>query len=65
MKPGFAASMTRLWSIAARHLGWRPDEFWAATPAELWDAFADTDGTMGHGIDRAEFQEMMERDHDR
>ena len=35
MSSSFAASATRLAAIAAQALGWRPAEFWAATPAEL------------------------------
>ena len=31
----FAAAATRLAGLAALALGWRPDEFWRATPAEL------------------------------
>jgi Phage tail assembly chaperone protein, TAC len=31
----FAASAQRLAGIAGAMLGWRPDEFWRATPAEL------------------------------
>lgn len=27
--------------LAARLLGWRPDEFWAATPAELAAMFSE------------------------
>jgi len=25
-------------AFATVHLGWRPSEFWAATPAEFWAA---------------------------
>jgi len=32
---GFADSAARLAGFAGAALGWRPDEFWAATPAEL------------------------------
>lgn len=32
---GFAAGAGRLAGLAGALLGWRPDEFWAATPAEL------------------------------
>lgn len=35
MSSSFTASATRLAAIAAQVLGWRPAEFWAATPAEL------------------------------
>ena len=31
----FGASANRLAGLAARLLGWRPGEFWEATPAEL------------------------------
>jgi len=31
----------RLCGLAARVLGWRPAEFWAATPAELAAIFQD------------------------
>ena len=31
----FAQSATRLAGLTAVHLGWFPDTFWAATPAEL------------------------------
>jgi uncharacterized phage protein (TIGR02216 family) len=31
----FAASATRLAGLAGAILGWRPEEFWRATPAEL------------------------------
>ena len=29
--------------LAARLLGWRPDEYWRATPAELASAFQEQD----------------------
>jgi uncharacterized phage protein (TIGR02216 family) len=31
----FGEAAARLCSFASRLLGWRPDEFWDATPAEL------------------------------
>ena len=31
----FSESARRLAGIAGAVLGWRPDEFWAATPSEL------------------------------
>ena len=33
--PSFAAAARRLAGFSAVVLGWRPDEFWRATPAEL------------------------------
>lgn len=35
MSGSFADVAARLAGLAARALGWRPGEFWAATPAEL------------------------------
>ena len=37
----FGAGASRLAGLAARVLGWRPEEFWTATPAELAAVFAD------------------------
>lgn len=31
----FADGALRNWSVAAALLGWRPNDFWSATPAEL------------------------------
>ena len=33
--PHFTTNATRLAGLAAAIAGWRPDEFWRATPAEL------------------------------
>ena len=33
--PLFSAAAARLAGLAGALLGWRPDEFWRATPAEL------------------------------
>lgn len=35
MSDDFAAAARRLAGVAGVALGWRPAEFWAATPAEL------------------------------
>ena len=37
----FGQRAVALSGFAARLLGWRPDEFWRATPAELANAIAD------------------------
>jgi hypothetical protein len=37
----FGENATRLCGLAARVLGWRPAEFWAATPAELAAIFSE------------------------
>lgn len=35
MKSGFGDAAARLCSAASLLLGWRPEEFWRSTPAEL------------------------------
>lgn len=45
----FAASATRLAGLAGALLGWRPDEFWRATPAELAAVLAALAGRAGEG----------------
>ncbi|MBD3730713.1 MAG: phage tail assembly chaperone [Sphingomonadales bacterium] len=59
----FAPAAARLAGLAARHLGWRPDEFWAATPAELALSLADPT-TPSAPPSRQELARMMERDPD-
>ena len=49
-----------LYAIAARLLGWKPAEFWAATPAELAAALS-TPGAPA-SLDRHTFNKMMELD---
>lgn len=59
----FSESALRLYPLAARALGWRPAEFWAATPAELAAALAPPDAEAPLG--RAEFDRMMEQENGR
>lgn len=59
----FAESAIRLAALAAQALGWRPGEFWGATPAEL----ALSLGAPEPGDappSRAEILSMIERDCD-
>lgn len=57
------AEVTRIaWPIAARVLGWTPDAFWAATPAELLGALADP-GASGASLGRDELTTLMEAEH--
>ncbi len=50
--------------VSARMLGWRPDDFWRATPAELVTALSSPDaGTAPPN--RSEITRMMERDNER
>ncbi len=53
----------RLAGLAARLLGWRPHEFWSATPAELAAVLAPP-GLSDPTLSRSDLSRMMERDHD-
>ena len=57
------AAARRLAGVAAKLLGWRPDEFWAATPAELAVAILPEDGGASLApLGRDEFIRLMERE---
>jgi len=45
-----------------RALGWRPGEFWNATPAELAAILAPTEESGGEPLGRAELTALMERE---
>lgn len=62
MNERFGPSALKLYGITARLLGWRPDEFWAATPAELAAALAPPEGRTD-ALGRDELNRMMEQDH--
>lgn len=59
----FGADALRISGLAARLLGWRPDEFWAATPAELAATLAPFDPDP-RPLGRDDLSRLMERDHD-
>ncbi|MEA3037721.1 MAG: hypothetical protein QOE79_234 [Sphingomonadales bacterium] len=59
----FAEAATRLAGAAALLLGWRPDEFWRATPAELAAVLNAARGETA-GLGRAELQRLMEANPD-
>lgn len=63
MSESFASGAARLAGLAARHLGWRPGEFWAATPSELALCLAPP-LPEGAPPSRAEIERMIERDRD-
>jgi hypothetical protein len=59
----FALAALALCGLAARTLGWRPPEFWAATPAELAAALGLLGpGATDPGLDRQALQRLMEHD---
>lgn len=58
MSDSLGPTALRLAGLAARMLGWRPAEFWGATPAELFTAL---EPDRPKGLDRADLAQMMER----
>ena len=56
----FGASACALCSATAALLGWRPDEFWSATPAELALALGPVSGGAD-GPDSEAIAELRER----
>jgi uncharacterized phage protein (TIGR02216 family) len=60
----FAGAASRLAGAAALLLGWRPDEFWRSTPAELAAVLAAMSGEATAGLGRAELERLMENDPD-
>jgi hypothetical protein len=64
----FAAAARRLTGQAALLLGWRPAEFWSATPEELADAMkalgdamvGGSEGGIAHPVIRNELDRLME-----
>jgi hypothetical protein len=57
----FADAAGRLAGVAGWLLGWRPDEFWRATPAELAAVLRAARGeeAVGEGVDGAELGRLM------
>ena len=61
MSDRFGPGAARLGGLAARLLGWRPDHFWTATPAELAAILAPytaADQTLA----RTDLDRLMEQD---
>ena len=56
----FAPGAARLAGLAGRALGWRPAEFWAATPAELAVILAPPGETPAAPLTRDDLTRMME-----
>jgi uncharacterized phage protein (TIGR02216 family) len=58
----FAAAALPLLGLMARALGWRPDEFWAATPADVAAVLGGwRDWSVEAAVDRAGLTAMMEQ----
>ena len=63
MTPTFSDSARRLAGLTPRLLGWRPDDIWGATPAELAAILAaDADHAAPDPLSRAELDKLMEQD---
>ena len=54
----FAESAGRLAGVAGALLGWRPDEFWRATPAELGAVLAAMLPEAAEGMDATDLQRL-------
>ena len=65
MSDTFADGATRLAGLVPRLLGWRPDDVWRATPAELAAILTpEADAGAGGPLTRGEFEYLMEQDCD-
>jgi uncharacterized phage protein (TIGR02216 family) len=56
----FSEAAGRLAGMAGALLGWRPDEFWKATPAELHAVLQALAGEEQALSSRSDFAELME-----
>jgi uncharacterized phage protein (TIGR02216 family) len=59
--PRFADAARRAAHLAATALGWRPTDFWAATPAELLTALGLDGETVARPADATLLKGLMER----
>lgn len=64
MSERFADAAARLAGTVPLLLGWLPDDFWNATPAELAAILAPQAGGHIVPLSRGELNELMERDRD-
>ena len=64
MSAAFGPGAARLGGLAARLLGWRPPEFWDATPAELAAILAPY-ASDSQTLARGDLNRLMERDNAR
>ncbi len=65
MSGRFGPAALRLSGLTMRLLGWSPDTFWHATPAELAAALAPDSEAQPQPLGRADLARLMEMDHDR
>lgn len=57
----FSEAAARLAGLAGALLGWRPDEFWRATPAELGAVLEAMLGPESETASRSDLERLMQR----
>ena len=62
MTARFGVGAQRLAGLAGRVLGWRPGEFWGATPAELATILMPLEPAALPPLGRTDLEMMMERE---
>ena len=60
MEARFADDAARLAGLAGALLGWRPDEFWTATPAELASVFGAMVRPGETGVSEADLHRLQQ-----
>lgn len=59
----FSECAARLFGQCALLWGWRPDEFWTATPAEIAPIFEALSAPQNSaGVNRSDLERLMEQD---
>ena len=64
MSGAFADGAARLAGLIPRALGWRPGDFWDATPAELAAILSSGEAGADEPLNRTELDRMLEREAD-
>lgn len=62
MSDTFSQTANWLAGMTSRSLGWRPGDFWSATPAEIAAIFSKEGETADATLSRSEFESLMERE---
>ena len=62
MRERFTEGAARLAGLVPRTLGWRPDDFWRATPAELAAVLGAEESASAPPLTRHELNRLLERE---
>lgn len=62
MSGAFTDGAARLAGLVPRALGWRPGDFWDATPAELAAILSSGEAGPEEPLNRMELDRMLERE---